>query len=469
MPEDIDGKKIFTLKEVLTSVQKTILNRYKTAFWVKAEMNKLNYYSKSGHCYPEIIEKIDGNLTLQVRANLWKSDYERINKGFISVLGEPLKDGIKILFYAKVNFDIVYGFQLIILDIDPSYSLGELEKEKQQTILKIKQEGFFYKNKSLVLPLLPKRIAVISVETSKGYADFKKIIDNNHWSYKFFYMLFPSLLQGEKSVNEIISQLKKIKRVKHHFDLVAIIRGGGGDIGLSSFNNYELAREILLFPIPVLTGIGHATNETVAEMVANKNAIKPTELADFLIQKFQDFDKSLINAHLLIKNKVVNSVNNNMSVLKHFSKLLGIYSFSCTKENLNSIRESTIKIKQISKNYSKIKISYLISIKKNLNKSIDGLVENKRIKCLELFLLIKNYNNKTLTNIKHKLEILTKIANNFDPHLILKRGYTITRIDMNLVKTIDDLKVDKTIETIFFDGVVESKILKINKKLNTKN
>lgn len=326
-------KKIFSLKEVLTSVRNTISDRYKTEFWVRAEMNKLNFYSKSGHCYPEIIEKIEGNVSLQVKANLWKNDYERINKGFISVLGVPLKDGIKILFQARINFDIIYGFQLIIIDIDPSYSLGELEREKQLTILKIKEEGLFNKNKLLVLLLLPKRIAVISVETSKGFADFKNIINNNPCNYSFFYLLFPTLMQGEKSINEIISQFRKIKRVIHHFDLVAIIRGGGGDIGLASFNNYELAKEISLFPIPVITGIGHATNETVTEMVAYKNAITPTELAEFLVQRFREFDKPLNDALLIIKKIVLNIFNNQKCLFEYSVKLFKINSLSIIKKN----------------------------------------------------------------------------------------------------------------------------------------
>lgn len=469
MSEKINGKSVYSLREVLSSVQRTINKRYKTAFWVKAEMNKLNYYSKSGHCYPEIIERIDGNISLQVRANLWKSDYERINKDFISVLGEPLKDGIKILFYAKINFDIVYGFQLIIIDIDTSYSLGELEKEKQQTILRIKEEGLYYKNKSLVFPLLPKRIAVISVETSKGYADFKKIIDNNPSSYSFFYMLFPSLLQGEKSINEIISQLRKIRKVKHHFDIVAIIRGGGGDIGLSSFNNYELAKEISLFPLPVITGIGHATNETVAEMVAYKNAITPTELAEFLLQKFRDFDKPLNDAIISIKNLALKLILNNRNLFDHNVKLLQINSFSFYRVNLISLRQISYKVKNSSLIIIKIENSKLMSIIKNIDLRNKTFLENHKSKLKELIRIIKQNKQKSYIDSSHKLEILANIISNFDPKLVFKRGYTITRINHKLARTVKDIKIDNVIETFFFDGIIESKVSNIFKKENKNN
>jgi exodeoxyribonuclease VII large subunit len=293
MPEIINKKKVFSLIEVTLSIQKTISERYKSSFWVKAEMNKLNNYSYSGHCYPDLVEKKDGRVIAQMKSNLWKNDFNRINNNFLTVLKEPIKDGIKILFCATITFDPSHGLSLRIIDIDPAYSLGELEREKQETIAKLNREGIFRNNRRLTLPLLPQRIAIISVETSKGYADFLKVIGNNPWGYKFFYFLFPALLQGEKSINSILHQLGRIGKVTKHFDVVAIIRGGGGDVGLSSYNNYELAKEIALFPIPVITGIGHSTNETVAEMVSFSNAITPTELADLLIQKFHNFSVPL--------------------------------------------------------------------------------------------------------------------------------------------------------------------------------
>ncbi len=216
MPELVNDKKIFTLLEVTQSIQKTIAERYKSSFWVKAEMNKLNHYSHSGHCYPELVEKQNGKVIAQMRSNLWKMDYQVINANFLRVLKEPLRDGIKILFCATIHADPVYGLNLRIIDIDPSFSLGELEREKQETIDRLKKEGIFAKNKTAPLPLLPQRIAIISVETSKGYADFLKVIEGNSWGYKFFHMLFPALLQGDKSIGAIMNQMRNIKKVLHH-------------------------------------------------------------------------------------------------------------------------------------------------------------------------------------------------------------------------------------------------------------
>src|SRR5690606_17047589 len=148
-------------------------------------MNKLNLYQHSGHCYPDLVEKRDGKVISQLRANLWKSDYQKINKRFLEVLKEPLKDGIKILFLARITFNSVHGLSLNILDIDPNYTLGDLEKEKQETIKKLTAEGVFKLNKTRKLALLPQRIAIISVETSKGYEDFMSVLQGNSWNYAF--------------------------------------------------------------------------------------------------------------------------------------------------------------------------------------------------------------------------------------------------------------------------------------------
>ncbi|MGL4347513.1 MAG: exodeoxyribonuclease VII large subunit [Chitinophagaceae bacterium] len=310
MPEKTYDKTIFSLLEVTQSIGKTIAQRYSQSYWIKAEMNKLNYYKHSGHCYPELVEKKDGKVIAQLKAILWKNDYLRINQSFINLLNEPLKNGIKILFLGKISFDSMYGLSISIQDIDINYTLGDLEREKQETIQNLTQENLFNKNKILSFPLLPKRIAIISVETSNGYADFLKVIEKNPWQYNIFYYLFPSLLQGEKAIKNIITQLKKIELVQSHFDVVAIIRGGGGDIGLSCYNNYELCKTIASFPLPIITGIGHSTNKTVAEMVAYEDAITPTKLAEYILQKFH-------NVAVPIQNIQEHIVELTQQLLKH--------------------------------------------------------------------------------------------------------------------------------------------------------
>lgn len=412
MAEKIDDKTVFSLHEVTRSIQKTLSDRYKSSFWIKAEMNKLNYYSHSGHCYPELVEKQEGKVIAQIKSILWKDDYLVINDNFLKVLNEPLKDNIKILFLAKISFDPVYGLSLRIVDIDPAFTLGDLEREKQETIHKMKEEGIFLKNKTLPLPLLPQRIAIISVETSKGYADFLKVLDTNGWNYKFFHLLFPSLLQGEKAVSSIINQLRRIKTVRDHFDVVAIIRGGGGDVGLSCYNNYELAREIALFPIPVITGIGHATNETVAEMISFSNAITPTKIAEYLIQKFHNFSVPVQKAEESIIDKSRRIINDEKATFQSEVKLFRSVTENILLENRSRIKEQTRTIRQ------------------------------------QTVFFIKNE--------KAELKSIEKNVANMSPLNVMKRGFSITLKDGKPVRNAGQVKAGDTIETIVYKGSIHS-------------
>ncbi len=459
MPEVISDRKVFSLIEVTESIQKTLTDRYKSSFWLKAEMNKLNHYSHSGHCYPDLVEKREGKVIAQMRSILWKSDYFRLNETFKSMLKEPLKDGIKILLCATITFDSTHGLSLRILDIDPGFSLGELEREKQEAIMKLNKEGIFSNNKNLTLPLLPQRIAIISVETSKGYADYLQVIDNNPWGYKFFNFLFPSLLQGEKSIISIISQLKRIRKVIHHFDVVAIIRGGGGDVGLSSFNNYELAREIALFPLPVITGIGHSTNETVSEMVSSKNAITPTELADFLIQKFHNFSVPVRKAEETIIDKSSRLLKEEKLKLHNEVKFFQTATRSQLLKNYNTIRGNGQTLKHQVKFFVRQESHLIHTLKSELQRSMALLIQQNTNTISQLS---SNLQQNAVSFIKDQNRSLynsSKQVSLLDPQNILNRGFTITLYEGKTVKSFSELKAGDTITTVLAEGKIVSNII----------
>jgi len=500
MAEQVNDRTVFSLAEVTRSIQKTLAERYTSTFWVKAEMNKLNLYPQSGHCYPDLVEKADGKIVAEIRSTIWKDDYQRINENFLNILHEPLKNGINILFCARVSFSPLHGLSLSILEIDPSYSLGELEKEKQATLDRIRQEGIYNSNKSLTLPLLPKRIAIISVQTSKGFSDFRKVIDENGWGYRFFYMLFPSLLQGEHAVESILGQLARIKKVLHHFDAVAIIRGGGGDVGLTCYNNYELTREIAMYPIPVITGIGHSTNETVAEMVAFRNAITPTELADFLIQKFHNFSVPLRNAqesvsqrfHARLKDEKLGMLN----TVRYF-KSVTVSSLGTSRNNLmHELKALERQTGYFMSRNRQLQNSVNAALQKNvkqqfgdLNREIEGIGQFFR-KDVTAILYHKNWVIRGDASLIQKAAqrllltqrqcIVTEKANLIiqsarfisgsavslgtlnrqvelmDPANVLKRGYSITLVNGKVIKSVNDVEEGAILKTVVADGVLTS-------------
>jgi exodeoxyribonuclease VII large subunit len=461
MPELVNDRKVFSLQEVSKSIQKTLDERYTSSFWIKAEMNKLNYYQHSGHCYPELVEKQNEKVIAQIKSTLWKESYRRINKVFLEVLHEPLKDGIKILFQAKITFDPVHGLALNILDIDPGYTLGDLEREKQETIQRLKQSGIYDKNKQLPLPLLPQRIAIISVETSKGYADFLKMIEGNDWNYRFFYMLFPSLLQGEKAVDSILQQLKRIEKVRTHFDVVAIIRGGGGDVGLSCYNHYKLSKAIADFPIPVLTGIGHATNETVAEMVAYYNAITPTKLGDYLLRRFHDFAEPVQYAEAKIADRAVRLLAEERRKFQTEVK----YLRSATQQRLS---EDKNRLANFSRGLE-VESKYLFrDATTQLEHKQKQLVQNATIAIEDLQKDLETCSRKFLQQAQFvlrskQLELsgIEKNISNMDPKNVLRRGYSYTLQNGKAIQNIQELKPGAVLTTFLPDGKVESTVQKI--------
>ena len=458
MPEKLENKTIFSLLEVTKSIQKTISERYKTDFWVKAEMNKLNLYRHSGHCYPELVEKQGEKVVAQIRSILWKDDYVRINNAFLKILQEPLKDGIKILFLANITFDPVHGLSLRIIDIDPAYTLGDLEREKQETIQRLRSEGIFGLNKTTKLSLLPKRIAIISVESSKGYADFTKVIETNNWNYTFFHMLFPSVLQGEKAIPSITRQLARIKKVQHHFDVVAIIRGGGGDVGLSCYNNYALAKEIALFPLPVITGIGHATNLTVSEMISYENAITPTKIAEYLLQKFHNFAVPVQQAQDIIIDVSQQLLTDQKTNLRSYTKLFRSVVENKLLFNKGIIKEQIQSIVQQSGFIFKNGRSSLLKISADIQK--DAIVSCKAsvLDIENLLEKIKMSSSGFLKNKNLEMEHIQKNITNMSPEKVLQRGYSITLHNGRSINNIAQLQPGDEIKTIISNGEINSTI-----------
>lgn len=481
MPEE---QEIFTLKQVATSIQKAIAERYNRLYWVKAEMHKLNYTIK-GHCYPELVHKEGGKLVADMRGQIWKTNYERISKNFAEIVKEPLRDGMTLLFQVKISFHPLYGMSLDIIDIDPTFTLGELHKEREETLKKLSKEGIVNANKSLKFPLLPKRIAVISVESSKGLSDFYSVIKNNTWGYNYFFMLFTAQLNGDPAISAIQEQLKRIEKVKDHFDVVTIIRGGGGEIGLSCYNNYELSRAIAIFPLPVLTGIGHSTNTTVSEMVAYRNAITPTELADFLLQSFHNFsvpvkdaqriisqeskqtfkiaNESLIQEIRVFKAETTNNIQQFKHLLKQCSSTLLIKSnirFHEEKRNLFSQQSQVNQGVNHLQNAQKYVLNHTLEL---LKKGKNNCIFSQTTKLYDTQFFLQQSLPKRFENEQEKLRVLEKNIHLVDPKEVLKRGYSISLLNGKVISEQNPVKKGDHIEIITMDSIVESEVKQVKK------
>ena len=275
--------------------------------WLKAEVSAVKARN-GGHCYLELSQSDDNGLVAKASAIIWSSKYRFIAPYFESVTGSPMQEGMVILVEVQPTYSQLYGFSLIINDIDPEYSLGVKEQERQRTIERLQKEGLMGLQKELELPMLPYRLAVISAEDAAGYRDFVRHLGENPYGFELVPVLFPALMQGADCPSSIISALDKIVEDGSQWDAVLILRGGGAKLDLACYDDYELSAVIAQYPVPVLTAIGHDQDYHVCDMVAHEFLKTPTALADYIIDIYAREDERVSSCESRIRLALSNRI-----------------------------------------------------------------------------------------------------------------------------------------------------------------
>lgn len=430
--------KALTLYQLLGEVKSVLKNSLPYSWWVTAEISelKVNY---SGHCYLELIEKAtEGEaIKAKVRATIWSSVYRMLQPYFETTTHTRLTAGIKVMIKVAADFHELYGFSLNITDIEPSYTVGELALKKQEIINRLLAEGVFDMNKGLTLPELPRKIALISSKTAAGFGDFMDQLKGNPFGYKFYVKLFPATMQGDEAEQSIINALDRIFNYEQFFDLVVIIRGGGAQSDLNCFNSYLLAAHISQFTLPVLTGIGHEQDETIADMVAHTRLKTPTAVAEFLISQYRRADEKINELSLDFYDIVSDKIEAEKAQLNNYFLLLK----PAIKERMatctSNLRFQTVNLTG--------------SVKQLLIKE-SGSINKKSI---HLNTVIREF----LGHKKHTLDILEKKNSYLDPFLILKRGYSVTYHNGKVLKNPLLVGKDEIIETKLAEGNITSKTI----------
>ncbi|MFD0932952.1 exodeoxyribonuclease VII large subunit [Psychroflexus salinarum] len=452
---------VYTLLDIGRSLQRMINTHYNKPYWIKTEIAKLNAYTKSGHCYPDLVEKQNGQVLAQMRATIWADTYNRISQQFEEITKKPISEGMTVLVLTKVNYHPNYGFSLNILDIDASFTLGEMAKEKLESLKRLKTEGIFDLNKSLTFPKIPQRIAVISVQTSKGYQDFINIITESYSKLNFEIELFPALLQGDKAITSIAEALENVKNRKQEFDVVTIIRGGGGDVGLSCYDSFVLASKVARFPLPVISGIGHSTNETLVEMVTYTNKITPTDVAYFFIKIFQERLVELQNLHLQFKNLVKFKLKEEKQELKYLHQDFKTQVNTLLQNHNYDLKEQRQRIKSTIPSLLKAKLDGLDRFSYRLNWISKQKFQKQE---QDLSLLSKTLKKETKSQIENQhqqINHLSSTLNLLSPDRLLQRGYTLNLVNDRIIKSSTELKSGDRLKTMFADGYAESDVVKI--------
>lgn len=457
-------RRVYALSEITESITRMFEKYYDTPYWIKAEISALNLYPVSGHCFPLMVEKSDGKVKAQLKAVIWKDDLFYITQKFEEVTRETFREGLNIMFYAYIKFSSTYGLSLQIIDIEPLFTLGEMARDKMNTITALKKEGIFDNNRLITLPVLLKRLAIISVASSKGYNDLMVTLQNNKQGYRVISRLFPAVLQGKGAVESIIGQLKVIHALAETFDAVAIVRGGGDDVGLSCYDNLDLAREVAMFPIPVITGIGHSTNETVVEMVACVNKITPTDVAHFILSGFNEQDNLLRALQDSLRRSWIALLENEKMLLADYGERLTGLSAEYVSDQRHVLKvmaeNFTTKSKHLVINHRIALSKYELSVSYNPARIIrreDTALNNQgRLLLLKAQHLLSSH-KQNISNNENRLVLL-------NPENVLKRGFAIVRVEGKIPGNATDVNIRDRMEIEMYKLKITGRVDDVSEK-----
>lgn len=412
------SQQVLSLFELNRFVKQALHNHLPDTYWVQAELSDVRSNS-SGHCYLEFVQKdTEGNhLIAKARGTIWSNIFKMLKPYFEQETGQQFASGIKVLVQVSVEFHELYGYSLTVLDIDPTYTLGDMARRRREIILRLEEEGVLTMNKELDMPLAPQRIAVISSATAAGYGDFCDQLRNNPYGLSFQTKLFPAVMQGERVEESIISALESVYQELDEWDVVVLIRGGGATSDLSGFDTYNLAANCAQFPLPIITGIGHERDETVLDIVAHTRVKTPTAAAEYLIGRLYETALKLEDHATRVVNKVEERLNWEHTRLNRLSERIPMNVRMCLQAGHYAV--------------------------KGIQHRIDVALQERLMK------------------EKHRLQLLEHQVRTASPEHLLKRGYSITLLDGRAVTDISMLKEGDVVTTRYAKGESQSVITKI--------
>ena len=429
-------------------------------YWVVAEISEMKENS-AGHCYLELIEKLpdEKDARAKVKAIIWGNRSRFLKSFFENSTGETIKEGMKVLVRVKIEYHELFGLSLIISDIDPSFTIGEMALKRKMIIKKLEEDGVFSMNKEILFPAIPQRIAVISSGKAAGYSDFLNHLSENSYGYVFYTTLFESALQGIEMENGIISALDRIADHINLFDVVVIIRGGGSQSDLSWFDNYRIAFHVTQFPLPVITGIGHEKDLSITDMVAFQSLKTPTAVADYLIDSVSGAEDRLkeISSEISEYSKGIIDYNKERIESSRIRLIPAVKLFVSGEKELLSCE--IIKMINTGKEYI-LKAGIVPANHKSRLVSSAGLFSSAKYKVLERMSQgMVSLTSNIISQKKVKTDSFENALKILDPANVLKRGYTITSLDGKIIKSSGETSENDIIDTKFSDGSVKSKVI----------
>ena len=432
-----------SLYELNNLVKSVVERRLDEEYWVTGEFSEARA-GYGGHLYAELVQKDeDGrSLVAKARVNCWARQYNLLRLRFLRETGEEIRAGLKVMALVRVTFHELYGYSLQLLDLDPTYTLGDMARRRQEILAKLEEEGILHDNQQLPLPRLLQRIAVISSASAAGYGDFCHQILDNEFGLHFQLKLFPAVMQGANVEQSVLEAFYAIMDDVEAWDAVVVIRGGGATSDLSDFDSYPLASAIAQFPLPVIVGIGHDRDQTVLDLVAHRSLKTPTAVAAFLVDH-QAEELACLND---LQQRIMQSAQQRLLVERHrLERHMSFFplAFDRLKER---------------------QLGHLSLLQQRLRMAVQGRVEREHRR---LDVLAQRFSLLVPARIEreqHKLDMLSQRFELLNPDQLLKRGYSIALWDGKIIKNVNDVPEGEVLQVRLQDGEIYSKVLCKTKK-----
>jgi exodeoxyribonuclease VII large subunit len=394
------------LSELLIAVKRTIKATFPGTFMVIGEIVDYRGVHQNGHAYFRLTEKDEGRIVAKVDCKIWRDDVLRIME-FEQSTGITFENGITVLLKVRIEYHEQFGMSLVISGIDSSYTLSKLKDERQNNLLRLEREGIIQQispgrytsvNKRITLSPVMQRIALISAVGSEGYNDFRKSIEDNHYGYKFHITDYPASMQGNESVRSIIGQLGSIMNDCDHFDVVVIVRGGGAGTWLISFDDFELGKLVANFPFPVVTGIGHESNVSIVDLVANTSTMTPTKAADTLVHHNHEFEEYVLELKERMNAATTDLLFEGKNSLTDLQKQLAVVTAVCFQNERTRIAQLVKDIKNLHPENILSRGYAILSVDDKIVKDLDSAKVGSSFKAVTKLRIIES----DITHIKKR-------------------------------------------------------------------
>lgn len=424
-----------TLYELNNLVRGVLEDTLDQAYWLQAELSEVNL-NRSGHCYVEFVQKAQrGNgFVAKARGVIWANIYAMLAPYFEQQTGQRFAAGLKVQVLMQVTFHELYGYSLTVMDIDPTYTLGDMARRRKEILQELDRQGILTMQKELEMPVLPQRVAVVSAPSAAGYGDFCNQLQNNDKGYAFKVQLFPAVMQGEQTERSIIAALNAIADEMDQWDVVVIIRGGGATADLASFDTLALAENVTQFPLPIITGIGHERDDTVLDMISHTRVKTPTAAAEFLIARVDESGSFLEELAQRFSFCVLQRLEQEKHRLERMiTGLPAVYQSRKAREE-NRLQRASLSLQH--------------AVVQQIND------RQHRLQLLQQRMVLQV--PQLLSRQSNKLELLAQRISDNSPERLLKRGYSITLKNGRAVTGAEQLQAGDEIVTRLANGEIKS-------------